>query len=221
MKAKIQILFLLLILLAFTNALSGQEKKNSVNVSGLITHYFKIEDLGVDTYPGYYKFPLSPGLEITYFREIFSRFEIGTGINFQRVHVGSYVNFNLEDGYTLRWRYNEFSIPLLFKKSFSLKNQNQINFTFGIYSGKQTNIISEYPQSSGWTDWKNIKTMAGYSDDNLFFDIYFAPGYLKLLKGNSGINIAPFFSYRVNQTWLNFYQKSLHYGIKLAYSFKL
>jgi hypothetical protein len=100
--------------------LCGQEKKNCVLVNGSIANYIGIDDFNVESFEGYYKFPLSSGIELAYLRQIFPKLELGTGVNYQKVHVAS--NADVSYDYILRFRYNEISIPLLLKKTFLLKN---------------------------------------------------------------------------------------------------
>lgn len=211
------LLLIIPVFICLTTALSAQEKKNSISANGSLTHYIGIDDFKTDSYEGYYKFPLSPGVELTYSRQIFPRIELSTGINFQRVHVASNVHISYD--YLLRFRYNELSIPLLLKISFPLKMQNKWYFTAGDYFGRQAGVIAEVPYSVGWVSWEDKNTIAGYSSDHNFNDLYFDAGYSKWHSWGD-IEVAGFFKYRVNTTWLNTYQKKPQLGIKLIYSFK-
>ena len=214
MKQKKLIVFLLLSLLGL-NHLNGQEKKNTINISGIIAHYTGINNSPQYGHPeGFYRFPLSLGAEILYWRQISHNIELGTGITLQKVQVQSTVN------YTLRFQYRELSVPILLRKNFTLKNQNLWYVTAGIYNGKQLNIVSRYPTSVDWTRWDDLKTIAGYSSDHFFSDLYFDAGYTKSFNKYGELSFSPFFSYRVNSTWLNTYEKKSHWGVKLIYSFK-
>lgn len=217
MKNNISVIFLLFIFLFSTNLLWGQEKKNSITVSGAIAHYIKIEDFNVTPFDGYYVFPLSPGAELIYSRQIFPKLDLCTGLSFQKVRVSSNVDISYD--YILRFRYNELSIPLLLRRFFTLKNQNLWYISLGVYNGKQMNIISEYPERVGWKNWGEIKTIANYSNDHFFTDIYFDIGYSKSHSWGD-LSIAPFFKYRINPTWLNTYQNRINWGVKLIYSLK-
>jgi hypothetical protein len=63
-----------------------------------------------------------------------------------------------------------------------------------------------------------MKTIAGYSADHFFSDIYFDSGYTRSYTWGE-LAIAPFFKYRMNQTWLNTYQERFYWGVKFNYSF--
>lgn len=217
MKQKKLIVFLLLSLLGL-NHLNGQEKKNTINISGIIAHYIGIYDYPLYGQPkGYYGF-LSPGAEILYWRQFPHKIEFGTGINMQKVYVQSKVDITY--AYTLRFQYHELSVPILLRKNFTLKNQNLWYVTAGIYNGKQLNIVSRYPTSVDWTRWDDLKTIAGYSNDHFFSDLYFDAGYTKSFNKYGELSFSPFFSYRINSTWLNTYEKKSHWGSKLIYSIK-
>lgn len=211
------IICLLLVVASWSNHLLGQEKRNSITVTGSIAHYTGIEDFDVTPFEGYYTFPVSPGVELIYSRQIFPKVELCTGINLQRVHVASNVDISYD--YLLRFKYNELSIPLLMRINFQLKAQNKWYFTLGAYRGRQLGIIAEIPLKGGWGKWNDLTTIAGYSNDHFFTDIYLDVGYSKTHSWGD-LSIAPFFKYRANPTWLNTYQKNPNWGIKFNFSFK-
>ena len=114
MKQKKTIVFLLLSLLGL-NHLNGQEKKNTINISGIIAHYTGIYDYPqYATTKGSYVFFLNPGAEVLYWRQISHILEFGTGINLQKVQVESKVDVTY--AYTLRFQYRELSVPILLRK---------------------------------------------------------------------------------------------------------
>jgi len=215
------IICLLLIAVGGLNNLWGQEHKNGISIGGTLAHYIKIEDFHVDPFDGYYTFPMSPGLELIYLRQIFPKLEVSTGINFQRVHVASNVDLDLSDTYQYKFRfnYNEISVPILLRKIFPLKAGTEWYITAGAYFGKQLNITTEIPLKSGWGKWKDITTVAGVSNDQHFSDIYIDAGYSKSHTWGD-LSIAPFFKYRSNPTWLNTYQQKPNWGIKINFTLK-
>jgi hypothetical protein len=209
------ILFTIIILSA--TKVWGQEKKNSFTISGVFAHYIKIEEQNFEPFTppdGYYNFPISPGLEINYSRVLTRGIELETGINFQKVHFSSFVD------YIRRFRYNEISIPLTLKKTILFSNSNYLTFSSGVYFGTQNNIESDYPTSFAWDEWNDLTTIEGYSDDSFFTDFYFDTGYALQLIPNNYLVLSPFLKYRFNSTWLNHHQNRFHFGIKINYSFK-
>lgn len=210
---------LLILFVSISNFSRGQEKKNTINISGIIAHYIGIYDYQqIAPAKGSYVFFLNPGAEVLYWRQFPHKIEFGTGINLQKVQAES--KADIARGYTLRFQYHELSVPILLRKNFTLKNQNLWYVTVGIYNGKQLNIVSRYPTSVDWTRWDDLKTIAGYSSDHFFSDIYFDAGYSKSLDRWGGVSVSPFVSYRVNPTWLNNYENRTLWGVKLIYSFK-
>jgi hypothetical protein len=220
--------YLLLITVLFiiiaTTLSFGQEKKNRIQFGGFISHHLKNEEMDFypfDPHDGYYNFPISPGIEITYERKIFPNYFIATGINFQKVHVSSYIRpIEVEYTYVRRFRYNETSIPLLIKRAFKLKKRNSLYSTAGLYFGKQTKIVSETPVRVGWDNWYDLSIIQGYSNDTFFSDIYLDFGYHQSFSNRFNISLSPYIKYRINDTWLTKHVKRFQYGFKIYYSIK-
>jgi hypothetical protein len=133
--------------------------------------------------------------------------------------VQSHVDVPSNLDYVRRFRHNEIGFPLLLKNNFPLNNKSIGYLTLGVYTGIQANIKSEIPLKGGWGSWEDIKTIAGYSNDHFFSDIYFDAGCTKSFDWGE-LSIAPFFKYRINSTWVNTYQKKPNWGFKIIYSFK-
>ncbi|MEN8123174.1 MAG: hypothetical protein ABFS35_22745 [Bacteroidota bacterium] len=192
---------------------SGQEK-NSFQVSGIIAQYQKIEERKFSPVPGYYHFPLSPGVEIKYSRQIADGMTIGTGINYQKGNVSSV--FRTQN----RFHFTEVSVPVLIRKSFRFKNQKLYYFSTGVYWGKMTQVTKDYYTSFGWREHPNIETTPYYSDDISFSDLYLDFGYIKPLNPKFDLSFSPWIKYRLNTTWLNHHHKKIHCGIKIIVGLK-
>lgn len=215
---KLTLHFLMLSTIMLLNiSLFGQEKKNNFTIGGIAAYYISVEnhEFEGDRYPGYYRYP-SPGIEFVYMREIFRRFDIGAGINYQLGFVSSYINYHER-----RFRFHDICFPILLRKYFQVKDYDHLYFTAGIYFGKTNNIKVEYPVSSGWIPWPNYSILENYSDDIKYSDLYVDFGYYTSLKKTFSFSIAPFLKYRINPTWLNYHQNKIHIGIKLNYSLNL
>lgn len=214
------ILCFLILSITGSQYLYGQQKKNSVSLSGTTAHYFGILDFGSPTTEDSYHFPVSPGAEVIYWRHIFASAYLGTGINYQKAHHQSQLDTDVL-GYfgSRKFDYEEVSIPLLLRKSFAAKNQNRWFLTLGIYNGQQWNIKLQTHSSPGWGS-RDVSSVGGYSKDIFFTDLYLDAGYA-MHTGNFGeISLAPFYKYRVNSTWVNTYLRKSIIGMNLNYSFK-
>jgi len=219
---KLKLLFYIFFFsIPFSNNLYAQEKTNIISLSGSAAQYFGIHDFGKPTYEDSYKFPVSPGAEIIYWRQISNSINIGTGLNYQRIHHESQLDSpDYRYDNLLKFNYEEASIAILLRKSFPVIKQDLWFITFGLYNGKQYNIIMQTPNSVGWQPWENNSSVGGFSKDTFYSDLYLDAGYAFQL-GNSGeISLAPFYKYRVNSTWVNTYLKKSILGINLSYSFK-
>lgn len=202
--------------------LFGQEKKNSIAVNVSMAHYVNIDDFKNQQYGSYesgYKYPFSPGLELMVQRKFLNYLELGSGISFQTSKFQSHVNISY--GYIHRFQCTEISIPLMTKIYFSSKNNSCFFISMGMYNGLQVGVNSRFPQSVGWTEWKELEKIAGYSDDRYFTDTYSDFGYSWRLNGKEGISLLSFINYRINATWLNTYQERIHWGVKASYQFKI
>lgn len=209
-------LFTLLAVSLLTTPLWGQEKKNSIQLAGIIAHYINIEKHQLDgPFQGYYESLVDPGLEILYFRSLFKTASIGTGFNYQKGRVASYLSG------LRRFDFYEISFPFVLKKDFVFNEKNSCFLTSGIYWGKTILRKAENPDSAGnWHEFYNLEYMENYSDDISFLDIYLDAGYSFSLSKLGEISLAPFAKYRANTTWLNYHQNKYHFGIKLNYSLK-
>lgn len=214
------ILCFLLISIAGSKYLNGQEKKNSISLSGTVAQYFGILDFGSPTTEDSYHFPVSPGAQITYWRQIFSSVELGIGTNYQKVHYQSQLDTDAP-GYfgSRKFDYEELSIPLLVKKNFPSNDQNHWYITLGAYNGWQRDIMLQSHSSPGWGS-RDYTKVGGYSKDHFFIDLYIDAGYALPLGSFGEISLAPFYKYRFNSTWVNTYLRKSILGISLNYSLK-
>ncbi len=209
--------FTMLAIILFATTLCGQEKKNSFQLTGIITHYINNEKYQLNgAVPGYYEFSVDPGFEILYLRSLSNTISFGTGFNYQKGRVASYLSG------LRRFHFNEVSLPLLLQTTHTFKAKNKLFISPGTYIGVVSNIVAESPDKNGnwqiYTDfWYPIEKN---SDDIFFVDLYFDVGYGRLLTNNSEISIAPYIKYRLNTTWLNLHEKRFIFGIKLSYSIK-
>ncbi len=217
MKQIKKIIFLLLVTVIGSNHLWGQAKKNTITVSGIAAHFINNEKYHLNgPEPGYYESKVDPGFEILLLRSLTKNTKIGTGFNFQKGRVASYMSG------LRRFNFYDMSVPAILQTGFTLNEMNRCFFTAGIYGGKT--VLQKYasPNNSGtWRDSKDFEYLENYSDDVYFLDLYFDAGYSRSFSKLGDISLAPFVKYRTNSTWLNYHQDKVHYGIKLSYSFKL
>lgn len=204
-----------LTLLIFTQISLAQEK-NALSFSVVAVHFQNIEEDEFINIPnGYDKFGIGPGLEALYSIPILSRVNFSPGINYLFARNSSYINS------PNRFRFQELSIPLLFKfQLFDLK-RSSIQSSVGTYPGMLTKVTCGYYQSGGlWNDSSNCEYKDGYSNDKHFMDVYFDLGYSFQLNNYHFIEFSPFIKYRVNETWLNYHQEKTQFGIKLSYKLR-
>jgi hypothetical protein len=211
---KIKFLFQLMILLQFVNPVCAQEAKNKIVISGILAHYEQISKYGsANVVPGYYQYPVDPGIEVLYLKNLNKNISLGTGICYQK---GKIMDFMYNQ---YRFHFAEASIPFLLSSHFNLDERNGLLISTGFYGGKAILLKAESTSSTdGWHEISDFD-IGWYSDDVFFLDIYFGAGYFYSISQKSSISIMPFVKYRANTVWLNEFQKKLHYGVKLSYSF--
>jgi len=191
--------------------------KNTIVFSGILAHYEDVSKYG-DTHNviGYYQYPVDPGIEILFFRKLKNGISLGTGICYQKGRTMDFIRNQY------RFHFAEVSIPILFSSHFDFDKRNGLIITTGVYGGKTIFLKAEgYGKFGGWYEIpdSDIGLYPDYSDDVFFMDIYFGAGYFYSFTQNRIVSITPFVKYRVNTVWLNSFQKELHYGVKLSYSF--
>jgi hypothetical protein len=208
------LLIQLMILLPFANPVSAQEYKNKIVISGILAHYEQISKYkSAKVVPGYYQYPVDPGIEVLYLRNLNKNLSLGTGICYQK---GKIMDFIINQ---YRFHFADVSIPILFNSRFKFDKRNGLLISTGLYGGKTTLLKAESTGSAyGWYENPGFD-IGSYSDDEFFLDIYFGTGYSYSISQKSSISIMPFVKYRANTVWLNEFQKKLHYGVKLSYSF--
>jgi hypothetical protein len=210
-------IFFLLFLGIGSGHLCGQQKKNTISISGIVAHFINNEKYHL-IYPfsGYYESKIDPGIEMLFFRSITNNTKIGIGFNFQKGRVASYMSG------LRRFNFDEISIPAILQTGFTIKEKNRCFLTAGVYGGKT--ILKKYASPDrfeNWNDSKDFKYLENYSDDLYYMDIYFDIGYSRSLGKGSDLSLAPFIKHRANTTWLNYHQQKVHFGAKLIYSFKI
>ena len=208
-----KILILILILLSGV-CLQAQEAKNKFVVSGMLAHYDQISKYhSADVIIGYYRYPIDPGIEVLYLKNLNKTFSLGTGVCYQKGRMSDFIHN------PYKFNFAEVSIPFLFSSRFKLDEKNGLLFTTGLYCGKT--ILRRVYFLDSVNNWGEIPDfdIGYYSDDVFFLDIYFSAGYSYSILQKSSISITPFIKYRPNTVWLNSFQKKLHYGVKLSYSF--
>ena len=204
----------LFVVLFISGPLWGQEKKNSIKLSGIVSHYINNEKYDLNgPFGGYYESSFDPGAEVLFFRKLSENIKIGTGVNYQKGRVASYMSG------LRRFQFRELAIPVIIQKDFLLNKNNRWFLSTGIYSGKMILKKAESPDSfEHWHDFVILDRIENYSDDVYFADIYFDTGYSRIISCGE-LSVAPFAKYRINTTWLNYHQKELSYGIKLNFIF--
>jgi len=198
-----------------TSSVFGQ-KKNSLTVSVIADNYVGLKYQNYNS-PNYnYNRLFGPGVELIYLREIFKGLDIGTGINYQSGFMAS--RRNTEYFQYRRFHFNDIGFPILLKKYFKIRDYDKLYLTTGIYFGKTTKIKAEYATRGPWYEFPEISTLENYSDDISYSDLYFDFGYHASLNKLFTYSFSPFFKYRINTTWLNYYQKNYHFGLKLNFT---
>lgn len=204
----------LMILLQFANLVCAQEAKNKIVISGILAHYEQISKYGsAEVIIGYYQYPVDPGIEVLYLRNLSKNISLGTGICYQKGRISDFIRN------PSRFNFDEVSIPFLLSSRFKFDKRNDLLITTGLYGGKTIFRKAEFIDNlNAWYEHRDFN-IEWYSDDVFFLDIYFGAGYSYSISQKSSISIMPFVKYRANTVWLNDFQKKLHYGVKLSYSF--
>ncbi len=74
-------IFILIVIIISGIPLRAQETKNSVVLSGVLTHYEQISKYrSAKVVHGYYQYPVDPGIEVLYLRNLNKNISLGTGI---------------------------------------------------------------------------------------------------------------------------------------------
>lgn len=209
-------LLIFFLYITISPTISGQETKNHLTLSGNFSHFINCEDDDLGTRTGYFKYAISPGMEIIYSRVIFPQLCAETGISFQWGRFSS----NTIDHGQHRFNSYELSVPLYLKKVFLFNNGNLQYFTSGVYLGKIIKVIGEFPDSQSWQITKP-EYLPFFSNNTFFSDLYLDCGYVFTRDKKPDISFAPFIKYRFNPTWLNHHESRWIYGIKIDLTLKL
>jgi hypothetical protein len=206
-------IFILIVIIISGIPLRAQETKNSIVLSGVLAHYEQISKYrSAKVVPGYYLYPIDPGIEVLYLRYLNKNISLGTGICYQKGRISDFI-INPD-----RFNFSEVSIPFLLSSRFKFDERNGLLITTGLYGGKTILRKAEFIDSlNAWHENSDFD-ISWYSDDVFFLDIYFGAGYSYSISPKSSISIMPFIKYRANTVWLNDFQEKLHYGVKLSYS---
>lgn len=206
-----------LISVVLTTFLNAQEKKQSISFNTILSHYMKPKGSYLGFEHGYYFYPIDPGLELLYKRKLNKKLVLGLGINYQFGRNAS----NVSGSGPSRFKFQELSIPVILQKKFTLNGKNWF-LTTGIYGGKLIKLISEHRNKYWeWNEWNDYSFFEFYSKDEIFVDIYLDVQKQIYSWKNSRLLVAPYFSFRINTTWVTNYQKKLHYGLKINYELKI
>jgi hypothetical protein len=206
-------IFILIVIIFSCIQLQAQETKNTIVLSGVLAHYEQNSKYGsAKAILGYYHYPVDPGIEVLYLRNLNKNISLGTGICFQRGRTSDFI-INPD-----RFNFDEVSIPVLLSSRYKFHERNGLLITTGLYGGKTILRKAEFiDNGNAWHEHRDFN-IGWYSDDVVFLDIYFGAGYSYSVSQNRIISIMPFVKYRANTVWLNDFQEKLHYGVKLSYS---
>lgn len=206
-------IFILIVIIISGIPLRAQETKNSVVLSGVLAHYEQISKYrSAKVVPGYYQYPVDPGIEVLYLRYLNKNTSLGTGFCYQKGRISDFIK-NPD-----RFNFAEVSIPLLLSRHFKFEESNGLLITTGLYGGKTILHKAEFiDNGNAWHENRDFN-IEWYSEDVFFLDIYFGAGYAYSFSQNRIISIMPFIKYRANTVWLNDFQEKFHYGVKLSYS---
>lgn len=214
MKIKLLKLLLALFLTFGTIHIIAQEKKNQMVISGILVHYDEIikndHQKAIDDY---YLYPVDPGFELLFKRNLANNFSFGTGLCFQNGKISTVGQH--------RFHFSEISIPIQIFKEFVLDPINGLCVTTGLYGGKM--LLTKAEGADSHENWYEISEFdkTPYSNDALFLDLYLGIGYIYTLSKKSHLSLIPFGKYRIEPDWFNYFQEKFHYGIKLSYTFSL
>ncbi len=194
---------------------NAQEKKQSIGLNAILSHYMKPAGSNLGLEHGYYFYPIDPGLEVLYKRKLDNKLVFGFGINYQLGRNASNVSG------PRRFKFHEFSVPVILQKELNLNGKNWY-LTAGIYGGKIMKVIAEHPDKYWeWREWSDYNTLEFYSDDEIFMDIYLDVQKEIFSWQNSRLLVSPYTSFRINSSWLTNYQRNIHYGLKINYELKV
>lgn len=211
MKANL-LYFFISFLISISSITRAQDYKSKLIVSGVFTHYSRSGEF-LDK-PGFYKFPVDPGLEILYQCPLNESTSFISGISFQLVHFANYIQ--TQD----RFRFGEISIPIIVRKNFPAKDKSKLYLSSGIYGGGVSFLDWERISKP---DWKNVSEQYDehYSSSDFFVDLYVDGGLLHILSSQNSISITPYFKYRIKENWMEYYKQSFTYGLKIGYQLNL
>ncbi|HRX10913.1 MAG TPA: hypothetical protein P5210_04655 [Draconibacterium sp.] len=85
-------IFILIVIIISGIPLRAQETKNSVVLSGVLAHYEQISKYRRAKYVhGYYLYPVDPGIEVLYLRNLNKNISLGTGICYQKGKIMDFI----------------------------------------------------------------------------------------------------------------------------------
>lgn len=212
MKSNFLYAFLVLFLFVQTVNIEAQESKSSLVFSGILSHYSRSGEF-LDK-PGFYKFPIDPGLEILYQFPVNKSVSLISGLSFQWAHFANYVQT------VDRFRFGEIGIPIIIRKEILQKDKAKFYISSGMYGG----IVSFLDwETLGKPEWEDVSTQyeEHYSKSDFYVDFYVDCGILYSLKNQNSISISPYFKYRIKENWMDYYRQSFFYGLKISYQLNI
>lgn len=190
----------------------AQESKSDLVFSGTLAHYFPFGKESVT--PGYYVYPIDPGLELLYQYQLGSAFFIGSGLSYQMGRIST-----LKGG-ERRLRFGEISIPIQIK--FILIKIDKVNLftTVGYSYGQMIHLDFEEPYVNKWV---NVHTEyeEHYSEKDSFTDLLFGLGLSFPVTEKNALEISPYIKYRLKDYWMEYYRDNVYCGIKISYQLNL
>lgn len=199
------------ILFAFQEKAKAQEVKSDIGFNLTFVHYTGTsEDLYYHP-KEYYTYAIDPGIEILYRHKLSNSISVGTGASYQTGWIPAYLN---------RFKFSEFSIPLLFKYVTNPASRSKFFLSTAIYAGKMLHISAD---NFGKVDWHKLemKYIQGYSPNSFFVDLSLNVGVSLNDKNQNEFSVSPVVKFRVKDNWMENYRKSMYYGIMFSYQLNL
>jgi hypothetical protein len=205
------LIVLCLLLIVFPGKVKAQEVKSDIGFNLTLAH-FTGTSKELDYPPkGYYTYPINPGIEILYRYKLTNWISVGTGACYQTGQIPAYLN---------RFKFDEFSIPLLFRFVTNPASKSNVFLSTAIYAGK---ILYVSADNYGKIDWHKLelKYIQGYSPNSFFVDLSLYAGISSKALNQSKFSVSPVVKFRVKENWMENYRKSMYYGIIISYQLNL
>jgi len=207
-----KICIIALMFLFFKDKTMAQQGKSDLVFSGTLAHYIRS---GIESgTPGFYVYPVDPGLEVLYQYRLGSAFFISSGLSYQTGRIATL------KGAERRFSFGEISVPILFKSILVQREKVNLFATAGLSYGQMIHLNIEAPTSQ--SEWIEIprefrKYEEHYSEKDAFADLLFGLGVSYTLSPKSEFAILPYFKYRVKDNGMEYFRDNKYYGIKISY----